>query len=165
MTQKPLTGAELNDLVAGLNKLSRNLWWCWDQEAQDFFYELTPRGWQNMFHNPVAVLREVSEYELRMRLQNPDFANRARCVLRDFKKYITEQNTWCQHHAPQLRKNPVAYFSAEFGFHESLPISAGGLGILAGDHAKSASDLGLGLVGIGLFYREGYFQQSIDSNN
>ncbi len=165
MTQKPLTGAELNDLVAGLNKLSRNLWWCWDQEAQDFFYELTPRGWQNMFHNPVAVLREVSEYELRMRLQNPDFANRARCVLRDFKKYITEQNTWCQHHAPQLRKNPVAYFSAEFGFHESLPISAGGLGILAGDHAKSASDLGLGFVGISLFYREGYFQQSIDTNN
>ena len=67
--------------------------------------------------------------------------------------------------APQLLQNPVAYFSAEFGFHESLPISAGGLGILAGDHAKSASDLGLGFVGVGLFYREGYFQQAIDSNN
>ena len=64
---------------------------------------------------------------------------------------------------PHLHKNPVAYFSAEFGFHESLPISAGGLGILAGDHAKSASDLGLGFVGVGLFYREGYFQQAIDA--
>ena len=76
-----------------------------------------------------------------------------------------DQNTWCHQHAPQLHKNPVAYFSAEFGFHESLPISAGGLGILAGDHAKSASDLGLGFVGISLFYREGYFQQAIDTNN
>ncbi|MGC9943733.1 MAG: alpha-glucan family phosphorylase [Verrucomicrobiota bacterium] len=162
---KPLTGAELNELVAGLNKLSRNLWWCWDQEAQDLFYKLTPRGWQNMFHNPVAVLREVSEYELRVHLQEPGFAERVRAVLHDFHTYMGDQNTWCHKNAAQLHQNPVAYFSAEFGFHESLPISAGGLGILAGDHAKSASDLGLGFVGIGLFYREGYFQQAIDANN
>ncbi len=163
--KKPLTGAELNELVAGLNKLSRNLWWCWDQEAQDLFQELSPRGWQNLFHNAVAVLREVSEYELRVHLQDADFEQRARAVLHDFEAYLTDQNTWGHQHAPQLHKNPVAYFSAEFGFHESLPISAGGLGILAGDHAKSASDLGLGFVGISLFYREGYFQQAIDSNN
>jgi starch phosphorylase len=162
---KPLTGAELNELVAGLNKLSRNLWWCWDQEAQDLFYKLTPRGWQNMFHNPVAVLREVSEYELRVHLQEPGFAEKVRSVLHDFQSYLNDQNTWCHKHAAQLYQNPVAYFSAEFGFHESLPISAGGLGILAGDHAKSASDLGLGFVGVGLFYREGYFQQAIDANN
>jgi len=165
MTKKPLTGAELNELVAGLNKLSRNLWWCWDQEAQDFFYELTPRGWQNMFHNPVAVLREVSDQELRARLQDAHFAARAHAVLSDFHSYLADNKTWAHEHAPDLHKNPVAYFSAEFGFHESLPISAGGLGILAGDHAKSASDLGLGFIGISLFYREGYFQQSIDSNN
>jgi starch phosphorylase len=162
---KPLTGTELNELVAGLNKLSRNLWWCWDQEAQDLFYKLTPRGWQGMYHNPVAVLREVSEYELRVHLQEPGFAERVRSVLRDFEAYLGDQNTWCHKHAAQLRQNPVAYFSAEFGFHESLPISAGGLGILAGDHSKSASDLGLGFVGVGLFYREGYFQQAIDANN
>jgi starch phosphorylase len=165
MTRKPLTAAELNELVAGLNRLSRNIWWCWDQEAQDFFYELTPRGWQNMFHNPVAVLREVSEQELRARLQDSHFAARARAVLHDFQSYLADNKTWAHQHAPELHKNPVAYFSAEFGFHESLPISAGGLGILAGDHAKSASDLGLGFVGISLFYREGYFQQAIDSNN
>jgi starch phosphorylase len=165
MTKKPLAADELNDLVAGLRKLSRNLWWCWDQEAQDFFYELTPRGWQNLYHNPVAVLHEVSEQELRARLQDVYFADRARAVLHDFETYLADQNTWCHQHAPELRKNPVAYFSAEFGFHESLPISAGGLGILAGDHAKSASDLGLGFNGISLFYREGYFQQAIDSNN
>ena len=72
--KKPLTDAELNELVAGLNKLSRNLWWTWDQEAQDLFQELSPRGWQNLFHNAVAVLREVSDYELRVHLQDADFA-------------------------------------------------------------------------------------------
>ncbi|MGH7975857.1 MAG: alpha-glucan family phosphorylase [Limisphaerales bacterium] len=165
MTRKPLTNEELNDLVAGLHKLSCHVWWCWNQEAQDFFYELTPRGWQSLYHNPVAVLREVSEYELRVRLEDADFEKRARAVLNDFEAYLADQNTWCHQNAPQLHKNPVAYFSAEFGFHESLPISAGGLGILSGDHAKSASDLGLGFVGISLFYREGYFQQAIDTNN
>ena len=165
MTRTPLTAAELNDLVAGLKKLSRNIWWCWDQEAQDFFQELSPRAWQNLFHNAVAVLQEVSGYELRMRLQDADFHQRAKAVLHDFDAYLADQNTWCHQNVPVLQKNPVAYYSAEFGFHESLPISAGGLGILAGDHAKSASDLGLGFVGVSLFYREGYFQQAIDSNN
>jgi starch phosphorylase len=165
MMKKPLKGVELDELVNGLNKLSRNLWWGWDQEAQDFFNELSPRGWQNLYHNAVAVLREVSEYELRMRLQDDDFECHARGVLDSFEAYLADQNTWGHKNAPHLLKNPVAYFSAEFGFHESLPISAGGLGILAGDHAKSASDLGLGFVGLGLFYREGYFQQAIDSNN
>ena len=148
MTRKPLSAVELNELVAGLNKLSRNLWWCWDQEAQDLFQELSPRAWQNLFHNAAAVLREVSDYELRVRLQDADFAGRVRSVLQNFAAYLADGKTWCHIHAPELHKNPVAYFSAEFGFHESLPISAGGLGILAGDHAKSASDLGLGFVGI-----------------
>jgi glycogen phosphorylase len=165
MTRKPLTGAELNELVAGLNKLAHNLWWTWDQEAQDLFQELSPRAWQNLFHNAVAVLREVSDYELRVHLQEASFLRHARSVLHNFDAYLNDKSTWGHKNAPDLLKNPVAYFSAEFGFHESLPISAGGLGILAGDHAKSASDLGLGFVGISLFYREGYFQQAIDSNN
>ena len=76
--KKPLTGAELQALVAGLNKLSRNLWWTWDQEAQDLFQELSPRGWQNLYHNAAAILHEVSEYELRVRLQDADFEQRAR---------------------------------------------------------------------------------------
>ena len=165
MTRKPLTGAELNELVAGLNKLAHNLWWTWDQEAQDLFQELSPRAWQNLYHNAVAVLREVSDYELRVHLQEAGFQRHARSVLHDFESYLADKSTWGHKNAPDLLKNPVAYFSAEFGFHESLPISAGGLGILAGDHAKSASDLGLGFVGISLFYREGYFQQAIDANN
>jgi starch phosphorylase len=162
---KPLSSAELNEIIAGLKKMSRNLWWSWNQEAQDLFYELTPRGWQNMFHNAVAVLHEVSDQELRARFQDATFAARARAVLAEFENYLTDQKTWGRTHAAALHQHPVAYFSAEFGLHESLPIAAGGLGILAGDHTKSASDLDLGLVGLGLFYREGYFQQAIDTNN
>ena len=163
--KKPLTAAELHALVAGLNKLSRNLWWSWDQEAQDLFQDLSPRGWQNLFHNAAAILREVSEYELSVRLRDADFEHRALSVLLNFEAYLQSKTTWGRVNAPLLLQNPVAYFSAEFGFHESLPIAAGGLGILAGDHAKSASDLGIGFVGVGLFYREGYFQQAIDTNN
>src|SRR5947208_12343016 len=165
MTKKPLTSEELAEMAAGLNKLARNLWWTWDQEAQELFHELSPRGWQNLYHNAVAILHDVSEYELRVRLQGLYFADQVRQVLRDFEAYLGEKNTWAAQHAPALARNPVAYFSAEFGFHETLPIAAGGLGILAGDHAKSASDLGLGFVGVSLFYREGYFQQAINQEN
>ncbi len=163
--KNPLTVEEVSELAAGLHKLAHNLWWTWDQETQEIFQELSPRCWQNLYHNCVAVLHEVSDYELRVRLQDRDFAERVREVLRSFEVYLNETQTWGKQHAPKLRENPVAYFSAEFGFHETLPIAAGGLGMLAGDHTKSASDLGLGFVGISLFYREGYFQQAIDTNN
>ncbi|HZR18585.1 MAG TPA: alpha-glucan family phosphorylase [Verrucomicrobiae bacterium] len=165
MTKKALTKEELTQLIQRLHKLAHNLWWTWDQEAQEIFQELSPRGWQNLYHNAVAILHEVSDQELRARLQDLDFAHRVRTVLDSFDRYMNDEATWAHQNAPSLRKNPVAYFSAEFGFHETLPIAAGGLGMLAGDHTKSASDLGLGFVGVSLFYREGYFQQAIDSNN
>lgn len=152
-------------LIAGLGRVARNLWWTWNQDAQDLFAQLSPRGWQNLFHNAVAVLHEVSETELRARLQDRDFADRVRSVIRQYEAYLAVQDTWARQNAPSLVKNPVAYFSAEFGFHETLPIAAGGLGVLAGDHTKSASDLGLGFVGISLFYREGYFMQAINQEN
>src|SRR5438552_4545956 len=165
MDKKPLSPSELADLIVGLNRLARNLWWTWNQEAQEIFQELSPRGWQNLYHNAVAILHEVSDYELRVRLGDADFAERVKSVLQSFQAYIAEKATWGQVNAPALLQNPVAYFSAEFGFHETLPIAAGGLGILSGDHAKSASDLGLGFVGVSLFYREGYFQQAINQEN
>src|SRR5262245_25563595 len=165
MTSHPLTSDEVSEMVSGLEKLARNLWWTWDQNAQEVFQELSPRGWQNLYHNAVAILHEVSSTELRARLQDRDFARHVRHVLTSFAEYLNDTATWGRRHAPQLLTNPVAYFSAEFGFHETLPIAAGGLGILAGDHAKSASDLDVGFVGISLFYREGYFQQAIDANN
>jgi glycogen phosphorylase len=165
MTKKTISPSEQAELIAGLNRVARNLWWTWSQEAQELFQELSPRGWQNLYHNAVAVLHEVSDYELRVRLLDSEFADRVRRVLAAFDGYLTEKNTWGRANAPALIDNPVAYFTAEFGFHETLPIAAGGLGMLAGDHAKSASDLGLGFVGISLFYREGYFQQAINHDN
>ncbi len=165
MSDRILSAKELTELTVGLNRLSRNLWWTWNQEAQEIFQELSPRGWQNLYHNGVAVLHEVSDYELRVRLQDQRFARRVQQVLKNFDTYLRDQNTWGRKNAASLQQNPVAYFSAEFGFHETLPIAAGGLGILAGDHAKSASDLDIGFVGISLFYREGYFQQMINQDN
>jgi len=165
MSDPIVSSQEISEMVLGLNRLARNLWWTWNQEAQEVFHELSPRGWQNLYHNAVAILHEVSEYELRVRLQDHEFASRVREVLRKFESYMSEKKTWGAENAPSLSKNPVAYFSAEFGFHESLPIAAGGLGVLAGDHTKSASDLGIGFRGISLFYREGYFQQAINNEN
>ncbi|MCX8155069.1 MAG: alpha-glucan family phosphorylase [Verrucomicrobiae bacterium] len=165
MAKPPLTASELTELTVGLNRLARNLWWTWNQEAQEIFSELSPRGWQNLYHNAVAVLHEISDYELKVRLQDHDFAERVRRVLAHFQAYLNEKNTWAAQHAPEFSAHPVAYFCAEFGFHETLPIAAGGLGVLAGDHAKAASDLGLGFVGVSLFYREGYFQQAINQDN
>ncbi len=165
MNHKPIPATEITEMTLGLNRLARNLWWTWNQDSQNIFHELSPRGWQNLYHNPVAVLHEVSDYELRMRLQAPDFARSVKEVLGHFHRYMEDKETWGRKHAPNLLERPVAYFSAEFGFHETLPIAAGGLGVLAGDHAKSASDLGLGFVGISLFYREGYFMQAINHEN
>ncbi|MGD0813218.1 MAG: alpha-glucan family phosphorylase [Verrucomicrobiota bacterium] len=165
MSTAPLPPEELTKIIANLNRLAHNLWWTWNQGAQEIFSELSPRCWQNLYHNAVAVLHEVSDYELRVRLQDTEFARRVQQVLGDFDAYLTDKETWGRQNAPALLQNPVAYFSAEFGFHETLPIAAGGLGILAGDHAKSASDLNIGFAGISLFYREGYFQQQFNADN
>src|SRR6059058_5253146 len=105
MTKKPLSSEEVGTLVTGLNKLARNLWWTWDQEAQEVFQELSPRGWQNLYHNAVAILHEVSEYELRVRLQDEDFARRVRAVLKSFEAYLADQNTWAHQHAQAVRQH------------------------------------------------------------
>ena len=156
---------EISETITALNHLARNIWWTWNQDARGIFGELSPRTWQNVYHNPVAVLREVSDVELRARLLEPDYAQRVADVLAEFDGYINPSDTWVTREAPDLVDRSIAYFSAEFGLHETLPIAAGGLGVLAGDHIKSASDLGLNFCGITLFYREGYFQQSINQDN
>ena len=165
MTTTPLSSSELTELIHGLNRLAHNLWWTWNQEAQEIFQKLSPRAWQNLYHNAVAVLHEVSDMELRTRLQDPGFAQEVRMVLDQFEAYLQAPDTWAAEQASQLQEKPIAYFSAEFGLSETLPIAAGGLGVLAGDHAKSASDLGLSFVGISLFYRQGYFMQAINDEN
>ncbi len=108
MTKKPLTTQEVTELTTGLNRLARNLWWTWDQEAQDIFHELSPRGWQNLYHNAVAILHEVSDYELRVRLQDHSFAQRVLEVLMAFEAYLTDQNSWGHPPEPHPGGKPCA---------------------------------------------------------
>ncbi|MBI5648615.1 MAG: alpha-glucan family phosphorylase [Ignavibacteriae bacterium] len=148
-------------LIGGLHELSRNLWWTWNSDAQDLFYILSEQKWRSSNHNAVAVLNTVSDQELRARLCDQELFERVEDVLAQFRAYINKRDTWWNSHKNRTGEELISYFSAEFGLHECLPIYSGGLGVLAGDHTKSASDLGLPFVGISLFYRNGYFQQSI----
>ncbi len=150
-----------NSLSHRFRTLAYNLWWTWNPQAQELFRQLSPLTWERTSHNAIEVLNELSAQELRARLYDPDFRNKVEQVLEEFESYMNSTSTWASEHAAALTQ-PVAYFSAEFGLHESLPIYSGGLGVLAGDHTKSASDLGIPFIGIGLFYRQGYFQQRID---
>src|SRR5687768_9170813 len=100
---KPLSMQEVTELADGLHKLARNIWWTWNQEAQEIFSELSPRGWQNLYHNAVAILREVSDYELRARLQDLDFANRVAEAVEKFQNYMGAKNTWGAANAPELQ--------------------------------------------------------------
>lgn len=154
--------------IERLRTLAYNLWWTWNPRAQALFEELSPLTWESTNHNPVAVLAQCSDVELRAHLGDQEFLKRLLKVLTDFDHYMHARKTdFGQMAGPLLAKlqpAPVAYFCAEYGLHESLPFYSGGLGVLAGDHVKSASDLGVPFVGIGLFYRQGYFQQRIDTN-
>ena len=151
-------------LVRSLKALAYNLWWTWNPEAAALFKELSPLVWDQSNHSAVAVLKRVSDNELRARLGDNHFATKVKTILDEFSEYIHNTETWCVKNAPHLLEKPVAYFSAEFGLHECLPIYSGGLGILAGDFAKSASDLGISFVGVSLFYRLGYFKQRISAD-
>jgi glycogen phosphorylase len=152
---------KIDDAILRLHRLARNLWWTWNPQSQDIFATLSERKWRASNHNAVAVLNSVSDQELRARLYETDFYERVETVLQQFDAYLTKADTWWSHQAKGRDDELIAYFSAEFGVHECLPVYSGGLGILAGDHTKSASDLGLPFVGISLFYRNGYFQQTI----
>ena len=147
-------------LVKKLHGLSRNLWWSWNFEAQSIFCDLSPQVWERTHHNPVAMLTEMSGEEIIARLGESEFARRVEAASIKFSDYMRGEKTWAST-GVKLHTSLVAYFSAEFGFHESLRTYSGGLGILAGDHTKSASDLGIPFVGISLFYRQGYFEQRI----
>ena len=142
--------------------LARNIWWSWDQESNDLFLDLDPKRWRELNHNPVALLNEMPLTKIEQRAEELVLHSRINYAYRRMREYQHADRTWGAIHAGILRPRPVAYFSAEFGLHESLPIYSGGLGVLAGDHIKSASDLDIPLVGIGLFYGQGYFRQWLD---
>jgi glycogen phosphorylase len=149
-------------VLGKLWSLARNLWWSWDHESVSIFRDLDPVRWRELNHNPVALLGEMSLAGIESRARELVLHGRINYAYRRHSEYLQTDRTWGITHAGALRPRPVAYFSAEFGLHESIPIYSGGLGVLAGDHIKSASDLGIPLVGIGLFYGQGYFRQRLD---
>ena len=142
--------------------LARNLWWSWDQDTVSLFRDLNPVRWRELNQNPISLLSEMSLEQLEHRATELVLHSRINYCYRRQREYLNADRTWGAAHAGVLRPRPVGYFSAEFGLHESLPIYSGGLGVLAGDHVKSASDLDIPLVGVGLFYGQGYFLQRLD---
>ena len=142
--------------------LAGNLWWSWHPEVVNLFRDLDPIRWRQLDHNPIALLKEFSPERLDQRANEMVLYSRIHHAYRQLKDYVSAQQTWARTHAGVLGAQPVAYFSAEFGIHESVPIYSGGLGVLSGDHIKSASGLGVPLVAIGLFYSQGYFKQRLN---
>ena len=144
--------------------LARNLWWSWDNDSSSLFRDLDPVRWRQLNHNPVSLLTEMPLARIERRARELVLHSRINYAYRRQQEYLEADRTWGARYAGVLRPRPVAYFSAEFGLHVSIPEYSGGLGVLAGDHIKSASDLGIPLIGIGLFYGQGYFRQRLDEN-
>jgi len=147
-----------------LREMSFNLWWTWEPSARRLFRHLDPELWNRTNHNPVRMLQLSRQSRLEELSQDKNFLRELKQVFEEFERYLGRHDTYGKTGAGSAIKNPVAYFSAEFGFHESIPNYSGGLGILASDHCKSASDLDLNFVAIGLLYRHGYFRQQIDKD-
>ncbi len=158
-----MIGRRLPPRIARLEELAYNLWWSWHREARQLFEMVDQTLWATTEHNPVKLLQEVPQKRLFRVAKDPAFLRRFDAVFRDFDEAISSNDSWCSRERPEIAQALVAYFSAEFGLHSSLPIYSGGLGVLAGDHCKEASDLGVPLVGVGFMYPRGYFHQRISS--
>ena len=144
--------------------LARNLWWTWHPEVIALFRDLDPIRWRQLDHNPIALLHEFTPERLASRASEMVLYSRINYAVRRLKEYLATRSSWGATNTGVLGGKPVAYFSAEFGLHESLPIYSGGLGVLSGDHVKSASGLGVPFVAVGLFYGQGYFRQHLDDD-
>ncbi len=153
-----------NTLHERLRALAQNLWWTWHPEVLSIFTDLDPHLWRRAGHNPIAFLNKISPDRLEHRAAELVLHSRINHAFRRLNEYTEGRQTWGNVSCGTLRSRPVVYFSAEFGLHESLPIYSGGLGVLAGDHLKSASDLGVPLIGIGLLYNQGYFSQHLNKD-
>jgi glycogen phosphorylase len=147
-----------------LREMTFNLWWTWEPSARRLFRHLDPDLWNRTNHNPVRMLQLSRQARLEELAQDKSFLRELKEVHDAFRNYLARRDTYGKTGAGAAIKRPVAYFSAEFGFHEAIPNYSGGLGILAGDHCKSASDLDLNFVAVGLLYRHGYFRQEIDKD-
>ncbi|HEY1771302.1 MAG TPA: alpha-glucan family phosphorylase [Chthoniobacterales bacterium] len=154
----------LPEQLEPLREIVFNLWWTWEPSARRLFRHLDPELWHLTNHNPLRMLQLSRQARLTEVAQDKTFLRDLGEVHRAFKKYLARNDTYGKKGPGHELKKPVAYFSAEFGFHESIPNYSGGLGILAGDHCKSASDLDLNFVAVGLLYRHGYFKQQINKD-
>jgi starch phosphorylase len=148
------------DRVRRLTDLADNLWWSWHPPARNLFKAVNYPLWKSTRHNPVRMLQLVSPERLESLSRDPDFLSHYDQVVAAFDAELSDGHLWFREQHPDLRR-PVAYFSAEFGLHGSLPIYSGGLGVLSGDHCKEVSDLGIPFVGVGFIYPQGYFRQRI----
>jgi starch phosphorylase len=149
--------------ISRLYELAYNLWWSWHPEARALYRKLDPDLWEKVGHNPVHFLSELDPQLLEQAAEDKVYLEHYDSVLQDFDRYMhpRAEETWFSQTYPEYADQTIAYFSAEFGLHESLPIYSGGLGILSGDHCKEASDLGLPFVGVGFLYPQGYFRQAV----
>jgi len=155
---------QLPTRINKLTEISNNLWWSWNTDFLKIFKEIDEELWGKVGKNPVKFLKLVSQEKLEMAVSNPSILKQYDKMVEDFEGYMNSKNTWFSRKYPNNKENLIAYFSAEYGLDETIPIYSGGLGILSGDHLKSASDLGLPFVAVGLLYKNGYFHQKIDAN-
>ncbi|MFH1016001.1 MAG: DUF3417 domain-containing protein, partial [Chloroflexota bacterium] len=153
----------LPERIGRLCELADNMWWSWHVEARNLFRTLDHPLWRSAGHNPVKQLLEISVEKLEAAAKDPAFLDQYDQVMADFDADLGDSQCWLTAEHPELATETVAYFSAEFAIHNSLPIYAGGLGVLSGDLLKEASDLGLPLVGVGFMYPQGYFVQRIST--
>jgi starch phosphorylase len=158
-----LSGLKVPERIGRLEELANNLWWSWHPQARALFRTLDYPLWRLSGHNPVKQLLEISTDKLAAAAAEPAFLNLYDSVMSAFDADMSDKDSWFSSKYPHVLDGPVAYFSMEFAIHNSLPIYAGGLGVLAGDMCKEASDLGLPLVGVGFMYPQGYFHQHIST--
>jgi starch phosphorylase len=157
--------ANLPQSIRRLQELAYNLRWTWDRDSIDLFQRLDRDGWHTSYHNPVRMLGSISQEHLQAAVEDPAFIAHYQRVCTAFDAYMKADDTWFSRHYGKLKRKPlIAYFSTEFGITESLQNYSGGLGVLSGDHLKSASDLGIPLIGAGLLYQEGYFRQYLNAD-
>jgi len=149
--------------LEALRKIANNIWWSWSQQTRELFIRLDPDLWEATGHNPVALLGRVSQERLEAAAADEGFLAHLNRSAETLESYLTSKS-WYQQQYENNPKLEFAYFSAEFGLHEALPVYSGGLGLLAGDHLKAASGIGIPLVGVGLFYYNGYFRQYLNAD-
>ncbi|MFN8443138.1 MAG: alpha-glucan family phosphorylase [Caldilineaceae bacterium] len=156
---------QLPAAIARLKEIAFNLWWSWEPAAQALYAHVDENLWDAVNHNPVKFLQQVAQEKLDAAAANPTFVSAYHSVCKAFDEYMNPQAaTWFGKHQASNQERVIAYFSAEFGLHEALPIYSGGLGVLSGDHCKEASDMGLPFIGVGFLYPQGYFTQRIDQD-